>query len=86
MLARLGLSEGEVDLYAAELGAILVAIDRLGEVDVDSIAPTAQVVEVSTVLGDDLPRPSLTQEQVLENAPESRDGFIAVRAILDQGD
>jgi aspartyl-tRNA(Asn)/glutamyl-tRNA(Gln) amidotransferase subunit C len=85
LLARLGLKEGEEVFYAEQLSRILEHIDRLSEVDTESIPPTAQVVEVRNVMRDDEPRPSLPQEVALANAPEAKDGFFVVKAIQDGG-
>jgi aspartyl-tRNA(Asn)/glutamyl-tRNA(Gln) amidotransferase subunit C len=83
LLARLGLRPGEEDFYAEQLSRILEHIDRLSEVDTESIPPTAQVVEVRNVMRDDEPRPSLPQEVALANAPDARDGFFVVKPIQD---
>jgi aspartyl-tRNA(Asn)/glutamyl-tRNA(Gln) amidotransferase subunit C len=83
MLARLGLEPGEEDFYVEQLSAILSHIDRLGEVDTTAIPPTAQVVPLVNRMRDDEPRPGLSQEQALANAPEARDGFFVVRAIQE---
>lgn len=83
MLARLGLEPGEEDFYAEQLSAILSHIDRLREVDTEAIPPTAQVVPLENRMRDDRPRPGLTQEQALANAPEARDGCFVVRAIQE---
>jgi aspartyl-tRNA(Asn)/glutamyl-tRNA(Gln) amidotransferase subunit C len=83
MLARLGLDPGEEAFYAEQLSAILTHIDRLREVDTEAIPPTAQVVPLENRMRDDEPRPGLTQERALANAPEARDGFFVVRAIQE---
>src|SRR5262244_1341219 len=83
MLARLGLEPGEEDFYAQQLSAILAHIDRLREVDTDAISPTAQAVPLAIRLREDVPRPGLTREEALANAPDSRDGMFAVRAIQE---
>ena len=83
LLARLGLKEGEEDFYAEQLSRILEHIDRLSEVDTESVPPTAQVVEMRNVMRDDEPRPCLPQEVAIANAPESTDGFFVVKAIQD---
>jgi len=85
MLARLGLETGEEDFYVEQLSAILAHIDRLSEVDTTAIPPTAQVVPLENRTRTDEPRPGLTQEQALANAPEARDGFFVVRAIQEAG-
>ena len=84
MLARLGLEPGEEDFYAEQLSGILGHIDRLGQLDTEDIAPTAQIVEVANTLRADEPRPCLTQEQVLANAPSAIDGFFRVPAIQEE--
>ena len=83
MLARLGLEPGEEDYYAEQLSGILAHIDRLREVDTDSIAPTAQAVPLENRMREDRVEPGLTQEQALANAPETRDGYFVVKAIQE---
>ena len=85
-LARIGLEAGDEEFYAEQLSGILEHIDRLQEVPTDDIAPTAQVVEVSNPLREDVPRPGLTQAEALSNAPEARDGFFVVKAIQEGED
>ena len=83
LLARLGLDPGEEAFYAEQLGAILTVVDRLQEVDVDHISPTAQVVPLAARLRPDKARPGLTQGQALAGAPEAADGFYVVKAIQE---
>lgn len=83
-LARLGLSEEEMDLLAEQLSSVLDHINVLQEVDTDDIPPTAQVIELQNILRDDDVEPSMSVEDVLRNAPRSEDGFIKVNAVLDQ--
>ena len=84
MLARLGLEPGDEEFYAEQLSGILGAIDRLHEVDTDDIPPTAQVVEIVNQLREDEPRPCLTQDQVLANAPADENGFFRVPSIQEE--
>ena len=83
-LARLGLEPGDEDFYAEQLSGILGAIDRLQEVDTEAIPPTAQVVEVENTLRDDIPRPCLTQQEALANAPAAVNGFFRVPSIQEE--
>jgi aspartyl-tRNA(Asn)/glutamyl-tRNA(Gln) amidotransferase subunit C len=83
MLARLGLEPGEEEFYAEQLSGILAHIDRLRELDTEAILPTAQVVAVESRLDEDEPRPCLTQQQALANAPQARDGYFLVKAIQE---
>jgi aspartyl-tRNA(Asn)/glutamyl-tRNA(Gln) amidotransferase subunit C len=84
MLARLGLEPGDEEFYAQQLSGILAAIDRLQQVDTEDIPPTAQVVEIASRLRDDEPRPSLSQEEALANAPAAVDGFFRVPSIQEE--
>ena len=84
MLARLGLEPGDEEFYAEQLSGILAHIDRLQQLDTDAIAPTAQVVEVTNTLREDVPRPCLTQADALANAPAAVDGFFRVPSIQDE--
>lgn len=82
-LARIGLSDEEMERMRDQLSAVLDHIEMLQEVDTDDIPPTAQVIELQNIMRDDVVEPSLTQEQVLLNAPRTEDGFIKVKAVLD---
>ena len=84
MLARIGLEPGDVEFYAEQLSGILEHIDRLKELDTEAIPPTAQVVEVANTLREDVPRPGLSQEEALANAPAAVDGFFRVPAIQEE--
>jgi len=84
MLARIGLEPGDEEFYAEQLSGILEHIDRLQQLNTDHIAPTAQVVEVTNALRDDVPRPSLSQEDALANAPAAVDGFFRVPSIQEE--
>lgn len=81
-LARLGLSDDETERMREQLSSILEHIAVLQEIDTDRIPPTAQVNALENVLRDDAISPSLPQETVLAIAPQSRDGFLEVRAVM----
>ena len=82
-LARLELSEVEVDRMTLELGGILDHITALSELNTDHISPTSQVLDLSNVLRDDVVRPSLPMEAVLANAPDRDENSFRVRAVLE---
>ena len=84
MLARIGLEPGDEDFYAEQLSGILAHIDRLQQVNTDDIPPTAQVVEIVNQLREDEPRPGLTHEDALANAPAAQDGFFRVPSIQEE--
>jgi aspartyl-tRNA(Asn)/glutamyl-tRNA(Gln) amidotransferase subunit C len=82
LLARLGLRDEEIGRLQNQLNHILDQYAKLTELDTESIAPTAQTIELENVLRDDQPRPSLPSSAVLDNAPEVRDGRLVVPAII----
>ncbi|MDQ3675458.1 MAG: Asp-tRNA(Asn)/Glu-tRNA(Gln) amidotransferase subunit GatC [Actinomycetota bacterium] len=76
-LARLELTEEEVERMSGELSAVLDHIEKIGELDLDGVAPTTHVVEVRNALRPDEPDPSLPREVALEQAPAVADsGFL----------
>lgn len=76
-LARLQLSEDEIEPMARELSAVLDHVAKIAELDLEGVEPTSHVVEVSGRLRADEPRPSLPREVVLSQAPAvSNDGFL----------
>ena len=81
-LARLGMSDEELTMFQEQLSSILGHIEALNELDTDAIPPTAQVVPLENVLRPDEIRDSLSQETVIAMASETRDGFIAVGAVM----
>jgi aspartyl-tRNA(Asn)/glutamyl-tRNA(Gln) amidotransferase subunit C len=75
-LARLRLSEEEVERMSGELSTILDHIEKIGELDLDEVEPTSHVVQVENVLRPDEPRPSWPRERMLGEAPDATDdGF-----------
>lgn len=75
-LARLQLTEDEVDRMSTELSSILGHIETLAELDLSEVPPTAHVVEGAGILRPDVIAPSLPREVAFENAPDvADDGF-----------
>ena len=85
-LAKLKLTEEEIDRMTPQLSAILDHATRLQELNTDAIPPTASVVPLHNVLRDDQVAPSLPLNDVLANAPDKDDDnqFFRVRAILKE--
>jgi aspartyl-tRNA(Asn)/glutamyl-tRNA(Gln) amidotransferase subunit C len=77
-LARLELSEQEVEKMSSELSTILEHVERISELDLDGVEPTSHVVELENVLRADKPRPSWPRERILEQAPDPADGAFRV--------
>lgn len=82
-LAKLKLTADEIDLFQTQLSDILAYAARLDELDTASIPPTAGVLPLRNVVRPDEPRPSFPREVMLDNAPETVDGFVKVKAVLD---
>jgi aspartyl-tRNA(Asn)/glutamyl-tRNA(Gln) amidotransferase subunit C len=80
-LARLEIPEDEVDRVRDELGAILDAVGKVAELDLSDVEPTSHPVEVVNVWREDEPRPSLSPEDALANAPDPVDGAFRVPAV-----
>jgi len=80
-LARLGLGDEEVERMRRELSVILEHVERIQSLDLAGVPPTSHVVGLENVLRDDLPRPSLSPEEALREAPEVEAGGFAVRRI-----
>ncbi len=77
-LARLALSEEELERLGAQLNAILEAVSKVSELDLDDVPPTSHPLELANVWGEDEPRPSLEPDQALGNAPEREGDFFRV--------
>jgi aspartyl-tRNA(Asn)/glutamyl-tRNA(Gln) amidotransferase subunit C len=76
-LARLELSEEELEPMAHELAAVLDHIAKIGELDLDGVPPTSHVADFTGALRPDAPRPSFSREVALAQAPAvSADGFL----------
>ncbi|NPA06334.1 MAG: Asp-tRNA(Asn)/Glu-tRNA(Gln) amidotransferase subunit GatC [Chloroflexi bacterium] len=82
-LARLELTEAEIEQYREQLSAVLEYFARLAQVDTSGIPPTASVLPPRSVLRPDEPRPGLTREQLLANAAETEDGQFKVPPVLE---
>jgi aspartyl-tRNA(Asn)/glutamyl-tRNA(Gln) amidotransferase subunit C len=70
-LARLRLTDDEVERMTGELSSVLDHIEKIGELDLDGVSPTSHVVELENVLRADEPRPSLPREVALGEAPDT---------------
>jgi aspartyl-tRNA(Asn)/glutamyl-tRNA(Gln) amidotransferase subunit C len=77
-LARLRLSEEEVDRMAGEMSTILGHVETMNELALEGVEPTSHVVELQNVLREDVPRECLPRERALEQAPDAADGGFRV--------
>jgi aspartyl-tRNA(Asn)/glutamyl-tRNA(Gln) amidotransferase subunit C len=69
-LARIALTEEEIERFTGQLSVVLEAVDRLKEVDTSDVSPTASVLPLDNVLRDDEIRPGLELEQAFRNVPQ----------------
>ena len=83
LLARLELKPEEMERQARHLNDILAQFEILQKLDVSGVEPTSHSVPLFNVLREDAARPSLPRDEVLRNAPESRDGCFIVPRILE---
>ena len=82
-LARLGVSEEDVDKFSQQLSNLLENFEVLQEVDTSNVPPTAQSIDLQNVVRDDEVAPSLPPGDVLANAPRREENLFRVRAVLE---
>ena len=84
-LARLGLTDDEIDLMQGQLNRILEAVGRLQEVDTSSVGPTATVIQLENIMRDDVARPAMARDAALANAPLREGALLRVPVVLEGG-
>ena len=82
-LARLGLTEAEVEKFREQLSNLLENFEALQQVDTTGVPPTTQSIDLQTVVRDDEVAESLPPGQILANAPQKDGDFFRVRAVLE---
>jgi aspartyl-tRNA(Asn)/glutamyl-tRNA(Gln) amidotransferase subunit C len=82
-LARMGLSEAEIEKAREQLANILENFEVLKEIDTTNVPSTAQSINLQNVMRDDIPRASLPVEDVLANAPDREDDLFKLRPVLE---
>lgn len=83
-LARLAVTEQELDKFAGQLDIILQSVAQVTEVAAEDVPPTSHAVPLTNVFRDDVVRPGLTQQQALSGAPAAEDGRFRVPRILGE--
>jgi aspartyl-tRNA(Asn)/glutamyl-tRNA(Gln) amidotransferase subunit C len=83
-LARLSLTEDELDRYSAQLADIVAAVARVTEVATPDVPATSHPMPLQNVFREDVPRPSLSQADALSGAPAAEDERFRVPRILDE--
>lgn len=82
-LARLELSDAETNRFQAQLSQVLSYVEKLKEVDVTGIPPTAHTSEVENVFRSDEPRESISAQEALSNAPRQANGLFVVPKVIE---
>lgn len=83
LLARLGLSEDDIEKFQHQLSDILENFEILNQVDTANLPPTAQSISLENVFRPDEPHPSLPVNEVLANAPDEEDNSFKIKAVLE---
>ena len=82
-LARVGMTDQEIELMRDQMSNILEQFDVLQQVDTEGLEPTGHSVDLNTIMRDDCVHPSVDKEQILSNAPERERDLIRVKSVLE---
>ena len=82
-LARVGMTDEDIETMRDQMSNIMENFDILSQVDTDDVGPTGHSVDLNSVMRDDEVAESSTLDQVMANAPNREDDFIRVRAVLE---
>ena len=82
-LARIGMSDAEIEALVPELNNILGWVEQLSEVDTDGVEPLATVIDQKLRLRDDLVTEGNIRDEILANAPDAQHGFFAVPKVIE---
>ena len=82
-LARLGMSEEDIETFGNHLSVILENIKILQEADVSGVSPTAHASRLTSIMRQDTPQPSYPPQVLLANAPDQEDNCLKVNAVLE---
>ena len=84
-LARLALTDAQVEDYRARLGTVLGYMERLRGLDMSDVEPLTHPLEASNRMDDDEPGPTLSTDELMKMAPDTMPPFIKVPKVLDEG-
>ncbi|MBN2238776.1 MAG: Asp-tRNA(Asn)/Glu-tRNA(Gln) amidotransferase subunit GatC [Dehalococcoidales bacterium] len=82
-LARMGITDEEVDKMTEQLSDILANFEVLQQVNTDNVSPTAQSIALQNVISEDVVSPSMDTDSLLANAPEKEQDHLKIRAVLE---
>ena len=82
-LCRIAMSDADIERMRGELSNILDQFEALRRLDTSNVEPTSHSIDVHSVLRQDEPRPSLSQADILRNAPRVEEGYLRIQAVLE---
>ena len=82
-LARLEMDDGAIEQFSDQIGQILEYVETLDQVDTEGVAPTSHAISLTNAFREDVPTPSLPNEDALANAPEGEDGLFVVPKVIE---
>ncbi|MDT2814750.1 Asp-tRNA(Asn)/Glu-tRNA(Gln) amidotransferase subunit GatC [Vagococcus carniphilus] len=85
-LSKLSFDDSELEMFTKQMGNIIEMVEELENVDTTGVAFTSSVAAEITVLREDVVIQGETRDELMKNVPESKDGFIKVPAIMDNGE
>lgn len=80
---RIAISDEEAETYTEQISSIIEYAGKLSELNTDDVQPTTHGVVLENILRDDIPKQSITQEEVLDNAADVQEGHFKVPSIMD---
>ncbi len=83
LLARIGMTDDDIEQMRHQLSDILAQFDALSRVDTGDLQPTGHSVNLLSVMREDAAKPSQSQDDTLANAPNRQDDLIRVKAVLE---
>ena len=85
-LSKLSFNDDELQDFTVQLGNIIEMVEMLGEVDTEGVPFTSNVVDVFSVMREDVAAEGWNRDELMKNVPESENGFIKVPAIMENGE
>lgn len=82
LLSRLEVQDEDLESVGKQLNDILTYMELIGQVDISDVEPTAHAVSMFNVMREDVPQPSMSNEDALQNAPEQEDGYFKVPKVI----
>ncbi|ERT61825.1 MULTISPECIES: Asp-tRNA(Asn)/Glu-tRNA(Gln) amidotransferase subunit GatC [Megasphaera] len=82
LLSRLEVQDEDLESVGKQLNDILTYMELIGQVDISDVEPTAHAVSMFNVMREDVPQPSMSNEDALQNAPEREDGYFKVPKVI----